>query len=124
MVALVDLDPRMNDAHIEPDKDLCPIPLQDDDHSTHMGTLLTAVVNTMVSQAFIKNTDLVAWTASNMSRVSLDIITHYLSMYKEAWTIAQKKRKTGEEKRNAARSEIDKLVKVVSSEKHNTPHSW
>jgi len=45
--------------------------------------------------------DLFAWTAFDMSRVSPDIITHCLLVYKEARSIAQKKRKMGEDKRNA-----------------------
>jgi len=56
--------------------------------------------------------DLFAWTAFDMSRVSPDIITHCLLVYKEARSIAQKKRKMGEDKRNATWNEIDKLVKV------------
>ena len=47
-----------------------------------------------------------------MSGVTLDIITHGLSMYKWAPPIAQKKRKIGKEKRDAAQNETDKLLKV------------
>jgi len=49
MVSLVDLNPRMNDARIEPGEGLSPIPLQDGEHFIHKGTSLTAANNTMVS---------------------------------------------------------------------------
>jgi len=55
MVALMDLDPQLNDAGIESGEDLCPMPLQDDAHSTHMGTSQTSVDNTIIiSQTLIK----------------------------------------------------------------------
>jgi len=37
MVALVDLDPQLDEAHIEPGEDLRPLPLRDEEHATHMG---------------------------------------------------------------------------------------
>jgi len=46
-----------------------------------------------------------------MLGVSPDVITHHLSVYKEARLVAQKKRKMGEEKRNESHNEVDKLVK-------------
>jgi len=64
----------------------------------------------LVHQALKKNVDLFAWTTSNMSGVSPDIITHKISVYKEAHPVAQKKRNHGEEKRLAAREETDKLL--------------
>jgi len=51
----------------------------------------------LVSQTLINNADLFAWTTSNMHGVSLDIITHRFSVYKEAKPIAQKKHKMGKE---------------------------
>lgn len=110
MVFHVDLDPRMNDARIEPCEDLRPIPLQDAEHSTRMRTSLTVAENTMVSQELIKNADLFSQTASDMLGVGLDIITKHLSLYKEARPVAQKKRKMDEEKCNVARNETYKLV--------------
>jgi len=77
-----------------------------------MGTSLTSADSTMVSQTLIENADIFAWTTSDMSGVSLNIITHRLLVYKEARLVSQKKRKMGEEKHNVARNEIDKLIKV------------
>ena len=45
-----------------------------------------------------------------MPRVSPDIITHRLSIFKEARPISQKKRDLGDEKRLAAKAEVDKLL--------------
>ena len=47
-----------------------------------------------------------------MPRVSSDIITHKLSVYKEARPIAQKKHKLGEEKKLVAKEGIKKLLSV------------
>lgn len=60
MVSLIDLDPRMNDAHIEVGEDLHLEPLQHDKHYTNMGTSLTAANNIMVSHTLIQNVDLYA----------------------------------------------------------------
>ena len=51
-----------------------------------------------------KNVDLFAWTPSDMPGVSPNIITHKLSVFKEAQPISQKKRDYGDEKRLAAKA--------------------
>ena len=80
MVALFDLDPRLDEACIEPGEDLHPLPLRDDEHKTHIGTSLKPDDNKLVSQTLIDNTDLFVWTIVDMSGVSPDIITHCLSV--------------------------------------------
>jgi len=47
-----------------------------------------------------------------MSGISLDIITHKLSVFKEARPITQKKKDYGDEKRLAAKEEAQKLLSV------------
>ena len=47
-----------------------------------------------------------------MPGVSPNIITHKLSIYKEARSVAQDKRKLGEEKRLVAKEEAEKLLSV------------
>jgi len=59
-----------------------------------------------------KNVDLFAWTATDVPGVNPEIITHRLSVYKEARPVAQKKRNHGEEKRLAARVEVEKLLNI------------
>jgi len=93
MVALIDLDPRLDETRIEPGDDLRPLPLRDDDHKTHIGTSLKPDDRWMVSQTLIDNNDLFAWTTADMHGVSPDIVTHRLSIYKEARSVAQKNEK-------------------------------
>jgi len=112
MVALVDLEPRLNETRIEPGEDLHPLPVRDEEHATHIGTSLKTDDNKLVSQTLIDNADLFAWTTLDTPRVSTNIITHRLSIYKEAKLFVQKKRKMGEEKCDVACQEVDKLVKV------------
>jgi len=57
-----------------------------------------------------KNVDLFVWTPSDMPSISSDIITHKLSVFKEARPIAQKKRDYSDEKLLAAKAEADKLL--------------
>jgi len=45
----------------------------------------------LVRQTLVNNADLFAWTVADMPRLSLDFITHHLSIYKEAKPKAQKK---------------------------------
>ena len=47
-----------------------------------------------------------------MPRVSPDIITHRLSIFREALLISQKKRDLGDEKRLAAKAEAENLLSV------------
>jgi len=56
-------------------------------------------------------TDLFAWTVADIPEVSPDIITHRLSIYKEARPMTQKKCKIGEERHQAAQEEANKLLK-------------
>jgi len=60
MVALVDLDPWLDEACIEPDEDLRPLPFRDEEHPTHMGTSLKLDDIKLVSQTLIDNVDLFA----------------------------------------------------------------
>ena len=110
MVDLVDLDPRLDKARIESGEDLRRVPLQDDEHKTHIGTSLKPNDNKLVS--LIDNTNLFAWTGTDMPEVSPNIITHCLSIYKEVRPIVHKKRKIGEKKRVAARQEAKKFEEV------------
>jgi len=60
MVALVDLDPRFEEARIETGEDLRLLPLGDEEHPTHMGTSLKLDDIKLVSQTLIDNVDLFA----------------------------------------------------------------
>jgi len=53
-----------------------------------MGTSLKQDDREAIGKALMKNADLFAWTAANMPEVKPDVITHRLSVYKEARPIA------------------------------------
>ncbi|XP_068483297.1 uncharacterized protein [Phaseolus vulgaris] len=112
MIALVDLDPRMDDPRMEAGEDLHPFPLRDDRHTTHIGTSLKPDDRIAIGTTLVKNSDLFAWTAADMPGVDPQVITHRLSLYREAKPIAQKERHIGEERRQAAREEADKLLQA------------
>lgn len=112
LIALVDLDPRLDNPRMEAGEDLQPIFLRDKYRKTHMGTSLKQDDREVISKTLTKNVDLFALTVADMLGVKSDVITHHLSVYKEAGLIAQKKIKLGEERRKAARVETDKLVQA------------
>jgi len=97
---------------MEAGEDLQLVFLHDKDHKTYMGTSLKPDDREAIGKTLTKNADLFAWTAADMPGVKSDVITHRLSVYKEARPIAQKKRKLGEERRKAAQEETDKLVQA------------
>jgi len=51
-----------------------------------------------------------AWSAADLPGVDPKVASHKLSIYKEACYVSQKKRKLGEERRQAAKVEADKLL--------------
>jgi len=102
----------MDDPRMEAGEDLHPLPLRDDRHVTYIGTSLKPDDRKAISTTLMKNTDLFAWMAADMPGVDPKVITHRLSLYKEARPVVQKKRKLGEERRKAARDEADKLLQA------------
>jgi len=60
MVVLVDLEPRLNDVHMEADEDLQPLPLYDDEHKTYIGTSLKSDNRRSINTTLIDNADLFA----------------------------------------------------------------
>lgn len=73
-VALVDLDPWINELTLERGKDIRSVPLQDEKDTTNFRTYLTLVDGKTIHQTLKKNADLFAWAASDMLRVSLEVI--------------------------------------------------
>jgi len=95
MVTLVDLEPWLNDTHIESGEDLHPLPLRGEENTTHIGSSLQQTDKKLMSQTLVENADLFAWTTSDMSEISSNVITHHLLVYKEVRSVAQKRRKMG-----------------------------
>jgi len=77
-----------------------------------MGVSLTKEDAKKLSEALRINADIFAWMAADMPGVDPSIMTHKLSTFKDARSVAQKKRKLGEEKRAAAREETKKLLQA------------
>ena len=109
-MALVDLDPRATDDRLEAKEELRRVPLLDVEHSTAVGTALAATEPEIMHAALKKNIDMFAWTPADVLGVSPDVITHRLSIFKEACPISQKKRDLGDENRLAAKEEVGKLL--------------
>lgn len=85
---ILDLDPQTVEPRLEAKEELCQVPFLGEEHSTCVGTTIPTVEAESIHQALKRNVDLFAWTTSNMPGVSLDIITHKLSIYREEHQIA------------------------------------
>jgi len=111
-VALVDLDPRATEDRLEAREEMRRVPLLNEEHNTAVGTTLAAAEAETMHAALKKNVDMFAWTPTDMSGVIPNVITHRLSIFKEARPISQKKRDLGDEKRLTAKEEADNLLSV------------
>jgi len=83
MVAMVDLDLKMNDGErLEPKEETTSIQLgEDQKQCVHIGgSLLEELVSRLIA-ILRRNKDLFAWKAANMSKINLDVISHKLSIY-------------------------------------------
>ena len=103
--------PRSPD-RLEAREELRRVPLLDEEHSMAVGTALAAAEAEIMHVALKKNVDMFAWMPADMLGVSPDVITHRLSIFKEARPISQKKRDLGNEKRLAAKEKAGKLLSV------------
>jgi len=79
---------RKADPRLEANEDLRWVPLLDEEHNICVGMTIVAAEAKLVHQALKRNIDLFAWTTFNMTGVSPDIITHKLSIYREARLVA------------------------------------
>jgi len=109
---MVDLDPREVEPRLEAKDELRRIALIDEERYTSIKTTMAAADVELIHLTLKRNVDLFAWTVANVQGVNLEIITHCLSVYKEVRLIVQKKKNHGEDKRLAARTEAEKLLKV------------
>jgi len=65
-----------------------------------------------ITQLLTNNKELFVWTAEDMSGIDSRVMSHKLSVCKEARSITQKKRRMGEEKRVVATLKVQKLLEV------------
>jgi len=111
-VTMIDLDPREIEPRLEAKDELRQATLNGEERYTSIGTAMAVADVELIHRTLKKNADLFAWIAADVPGINPEIITHRLSVYKEARPVAQKKKNYGEDKRLAARAEAEKLLKV------------
>ena len=105
-----DLDPKVGpDIRLEPVEETSPLELPNG-HSINLGTGLNSDERAIITLILTNNTDLFAWSTTDLPGVDPQVASHKLSIYKEARYVSRKKRKLGEERRLAAKVEADKLL--------------
>ena len=105
-----ELDPRINsDSRMEPVGEVRQFPLTRPDRFLQVGTSHQGEHAQQIEKVLLDNADLFAWTAADLPGVHPRIASHKLSVFKEAKPVSQKKRRLGEERRQAAKAEAEKL---------------
>ncbi|XP_014490820.1 uncharacterized protein LOC106753514 [Vigna radiata var. radiata] len=102
-VAMTDLDPRTNtDDRLEPIGETLPVIIgPDPTQTTLIAQGMDPEIERRLKATLWHNRDLFAWTATDLPGIHPSVMSHRLSLCKEARPVAQKKRKMGEEKRKA-----------------------
>ena len=122
-VAMVDLDPRMNDERLESKEETTSIILgEDEKQCTYIGGSMPEELLSKLIAVLRRNKDLFAWKATDIPGIDPGVISHKLSICQGAKSVAQKRRKLGEERRKAAIEETEKYCKLVSFKKLNIQH--
>ncbi|WVZ15676.1 hypothetical protein V8G54_013242 [Vigna mungo] len=112
-VALAELDPRVEvDNRVEPMGEVQPFQLGAEEKTTMVGVNLSLDQVERIGRLLVQNKDLFAWTASDMPGIHPDVISHKLSVFKDARPVSQKKRRLGAEKRKAVEEEVCKLLEA------------
>ncbi|XP_025684690.1 uncharacterized protein [Arachis hypogaea] len=109
---LPDLDPREDlGERPRPMDDLQQITLTaDDKQCTYVGEALEGADRARLIHILRQNADLFAWTPDDMPGINPEVICHKLAIDKTIRPVAQKKRNLGEEKKQAALEETQKLL--------------
>jgi len=99
MVAMADLDPRLNDERLEPKEETTTVVLgRDEKQCTYVsGSLPEELLNKLIT-VLRNNKDLFAWKPSDIPGIDSKVICHKLSVCREARPVSQKRRKLGEER--------------------------
>jgi len=110
-VAMIDLDPRTNtEDQIQPGGVTKEILIgAQPGHVTKIGGALKPDEEELLGAVILENRDLFAWSSTDMPGIHPDVMSHKLAIFKEARSVAQKKRKIGEERRRAVEEEVKKL---------------
>jgi hypothetical protein len=126
MISPLDLDPReeFQDRRVSPIEELEKVQICSEAHqTTSIGTSMQPEEREKILATLKKNIDLFAWHPSDMPGIDETIITHKLSISPETKPVSQKKRKVGEERREAINEEVAKLKEAGFIEEIKYP-SW
>ncbi|XP_025640864.1 uncharacterized protein [Arachis hypogaea] len=109
---LTDLDPREDlGERPRPTDNLQQVTLTaDDNQCTYVGEALEGADRAKLIRILRQNADLFAWTPDDMPGINPEVICHKLAIDKTVQPVAQKKRNLGEEKKQAALEETQKLL--------------
>ncbi|XP_072076822.1 uncharacterized protein [Arachis hypogaea] len=109
---LADLDPREDlGERPRPMDNLQQVTLTSDDKQcTYVGEALEGADRAKLIHILSQNADLFAWTPDDMPGINPEVICHKLAIDKTIRPVAQKKRNLGEEKKQAALEETQKLL--------------
>ncbi|XP_016173894.1 uncharacterized protein LOC107616449 [Arachis ipaensis] len=109
---LADLDPRANFLERPtPSDDLQKVYFNNDPNKfTYVGTSISAAELRDIAAFLQEQADLFAWTPSDMPGIDPQIISHKLAINLTIRPVQQKKRKLGDEKKNASLEETQKLI--------------
>ncbi|XP_072078109.1 uncharacterized protein [Arachis hypogaea] len=109
---LADLDPREDlGERPRPMDNLQQVTLTaDDKQCTYVGEALEGADRARLIHILRQNADLFAWTSDDMPGINPEVICHKLAIDKTIRPVAQKKRNLGEEKKQAALEETQKLL--------------
>ena len=106
-----DLDPRPNDEpRVEPREETISWQMSQPGQDTRLGSTLNEEEKGIITAILARNSDLFAWTTTDIPVIDPRIISHKLTICKEEKPIAQKKRRMGEYKRLIAEQEVHKLL--------------
>ncbi|GAU31520.1 hypothetical protein TSUD_332960 [Trifolium subterraneum] len=112
MSQTADLDPReeFQEGRVSPTEELEEIKIGDKAHQvTNLGTTLPYEERGKIIATLRRNVDLFAWHPEDMPGIYEGIITHKLAIMPNFKPVSQKKRKLGEERREAVDEEVAKL---------------
>ncbi|XP_077226380.1 uncharacterized protein LOC143859605 [Tasmannia lanceolata] len=104
-------DPRVEVKRGEPVEELTKIPLfpESDEQTIQIGSLLTGKFKTKLVNFLKTNSDIFAWSASDMQGISSDVAVHKLNVDPNYKLVKQKKCNFAAERQKHIKEEVEKL---------------
>ncbi|RDX89906.1 hypothetical protein CR513_28301, partial [Mucuna pruriens] len=82
-------------------------------HKTKIGMVLAKEKDSRLMLFLSENSDVFAWTSTNMPGINLSFMCHHISISPGSKLVTQRKWNQGEEKQKVARDETSKLLAIV-----------